>query len=61
MKNPQLFQQAKQMMINSNPNDILKSTIGNYTPNQMQQFINYAKGFGISEEQLKQYGINLKS
>lgn len=28
-----------------------------YTPEQMQSFIKFANGFGISNEQLNKYGI----
>lgn len=28
-----------------------------YTPEQMQSFIKFANGFGISNEQLSQFGI----
>jgi len=31
--------------------------IGKYTPEQMQQFKQFANSFGITDEQLKQYGI----
>ena len=34
--------------------------IGNYKPEQIQQFRTYAKGFGITDEQLSKYGINAK-
>ena len=29
----------------------------NYTPEQMQQFQQFANGFGVTNEQLKQFGI----
>ena len=32
----------------------------NYTPEQLQQFRQFANGFGISNEQLDKYGINSK-
>ena len=31
-----------------------------YTPEQIQQFEKFASGFGVTEEQLKQYGIGTK-
>lgn len=58
MKNPQMFNQLEQMMKNQNPQDILMQTMSKYTPEQKQQFIKYANNFGLSNEQLKQYGIN---
>lgn len=56
-RNPQLFQQFNQMK-NGNPQDILNQMMNKYTPEQKQNFIKYVQDFGISEEQLKQYGIN---
>lgn len=58
MKNPQMFNQLEQMMATQNPQDILMQTMSKYTPEQKQQFIKYANNFGISNDQLKQYGIN---
>jgi hypothetical protein len=34
--------------------------ISKYTPEQMQQFRQFANGFGITNEQLDKYGINSK-
>lgn len=31
-----------------------------YTPEQMKQFIQFANGFGVDNEQLAKYGINIK-
>lgn len=58
MKNPKMFNQVEDMMKNNNPQDVLNKIMSGYTPEQKQQFIKYANGFGISNEQLKQYGIN---
>ena len=58
MKNPKMFNQVEDMMKNNNPQDVLNKIMSGYTPEQRQQFIKYANGFGISNEQLKQYGIN---
>lgn len=58
-KNPQLLQQFNQMK-NGNPQDILNQLTSKYTPDQINQFVKYANSFGISEEQLRQYGINTK-
>lgn len=58
LKNPKMFNQVEDMMKNNNPQDVLNKIMSGYTPEQKQQFIKYANGFGISNEQLKQYGIN---
>jgi hypothetical protein len=31
-----------------------------YTPEQRQQFMKFANGFGISNDQLEKFGINSK-
>ena len=59
MKNPQMFQMFQNLQKNqSNPQEIINNVIGNYKPEQIQQFRQYAKGFGITDEQLNQFGIN---
>lgn len=61
MKNPQMFQMFQNLQKNqSNPQEIINNVIGNYKPEQIQQFRQYAKGFGITDEQLDQFGINSK-
>ena len=61
MRNPQAFQQFQNLQKSqSNPQQFLNEITGNYTPQQKQKFINYAKGFGISDEQLNKYGISAK-
>lgn len=61
MRNPQVFQQFQSLQKSqSNPQEFLKEITGNYTPQQKQNFINYAKGFGITDEQLNNYGIKVK-
>ena len=57
MKNPQLFQQVQSLIKNNNPQDVLKDITGNYTPERKEQFKKFMNGYGITEEQLKQYGI----
>jgi hypothetical protein len=42
-------------MKNGNPQEIIKQII---KPEQQAEFIKYAQGFGVSEEQLKNLGIN---
>lgn len=53
-RNPQLLNQFKQMQ-NQNPQELLNQLI---KPEQKANFIKYANGFGVSEEQLQNYGIN---
>lgn len=61
MKNPQMFQMFQNLQKNqSNPQEIINNVIGNYKPEQIQQFRQYAKGFGITDEQLNKFGINSK-
>lgn len=58
VKNPQVFQQFEQLQKNqNNPQEILNQMTSNYTPEQTKQFIKFASGFGVSEEQLNNYGI----
>lgn len=56
-QNPKLFQQYMQMK-NQNPQEVLNLLTSKYTPEQMEQFRQYLRGFGIREDQLQQYGIN---
>lgn len=57
MKNPQVFQQVQSLIKNNNPKDVLRDLTNNYTPEQKAQFKKFMSGYGVSEEQLKQYGI----
>ena len=60
-KNPQMFQQFQNLIKNQNdPNKILTDMTSKYTPEQMTQFMQFANGFGITNEQLNKYGINTK-
>lgn len=60
-KNPQQANQIQNLINNkSNPQEYLKQVIGGYSPQQMQQFIQFANNMGISTEQLNQLGINSK-
>jgi hypothetical protein len=34
--------------------------MGNHSPEQIKQFRKFANGFGITDEQLNQFGINSK-
>lgn len=61
MKNPQAFQQFEELKrSNNDPQEFLNKLMGNYTPEQRQQFMKFAQNFGIKEEQLNEYGINFK-
>jgi len=53
-----MFQQFQNLLKSKNdPNKILNDMTSKYTPEQMQQFIQFASGFGITGEQLSKYGI----
>lgn len=43
-----------------NPQEVLKQMTNNYSPEQLQQFRQFANGFGINDEQLKKCGINVE-
>ena len=59
MRNPQAFQQFQNLQKSqNNPQEFLNQMTSKYTPEQMQKFRQFANGFGISDEQLKNYGIN---
>ena len=61
MKNPQAFQQFQKLAKGQNdPKEIINSMIGDYKPEQIKQFTQFANGFGITNEQLKKYGISTK-
>lgn len=61
MKNPQMFQQYENLKRNNgNPQEFLKNITSKYSPEQMQQFQKFVNGFGITNEQLTQYGISAK-
>ena len=38
----------------------MKQMMSKYTPEQTKQFMKFANSFGISDEQLNQFGINIK-
>ena len=63
MRNPQVFQQVQNLMKNqNNPQEFLNQLIGNQTPEQRESFMKFANGYGVTNDQLNQYGINsLKS
>ena len=54
-----MFQQFENLRKNNNnPQELLNQMTSNYTPEQKQKFSQFVKGFGVTDEQLKQYGIN---
>ena len=44
----------------SDPQDVLNDMIKDYSPKQIQDFRKFASGFGISNEQLDNFGIKTK-
>ena len=60
-KNPQMFQVIEQAKQNqSNPMDLLKQVVGNYTPEQMKNFYNTAQMMGCPNDILSQIQNELK-
>ena len=61
MRNPQALQQFQNLQKSqSDPRQFLNQMTSKYTPEQINQFREYAKGFGFTDEQLNQYGINVE-
>ena len=54
----QKFQELQKSQ--SNPQELLNDMTKNYTPKQIQEFRKFANGFGISNEQLDNFGICTK-
>ena len=60
-KNPQAFNQFDSFMKNNgNPQELLNQITSGYSPEQLQGFMKFANGFGITNEQLNQFGIHTK-
>lgn len=60
-KNPQMFQQFQNLVKNQNdPKKIINDMTKGYTPEQIKNFMSFANGFGISNEQLDSFGIKVK-
>lgn len=58
-KNPQAFQRLQELIKSkNNPQEFLNELTSNYTPEQKQEFIKFANGYGVTNEQLSKYGIN---
>jgi hypothetical protein len=61
MRNPEAVKQFEELRKNNgNPQELLNKLTSNYTPEQMQEFKKFANGFGYTNEQLNEYGINVK-
>jgi hypothetical protein len=41
----------------NDPQEFLHQLTNNYTPEQKEQFIKFANGYGVSQEQLDKFGI----
>lgn len=56
-----MFQQFQNLQKNqNNPQEILNSMTKDYSSKQIQDFRKFAKSFGISDEQLDNFGIKTK-
>ena len=56
-----MFQQYQNLKQNNgNPKEIINNIVGKYTPEQKANFMKFANGFGITNEQLNSFGINTK-
>ena len=61
MRNPQMYQQFQNLVKSQNdPQKIINDMTKSYTPEQMKNFMSFANGFGISSEELKNFGIKVK-
>lgn len=53
--NPGMFEQYnKWVQGNANPKDLFKQITGSYSPEQMQNFMSFAKSFGVPDSMLQQ-------
>ena len=56
-----MFKQFEQIRKNNNnPQELLNEMTSKYDTKQIQEFRKFANGFGITDEQLNNYGINIK-
>jgi len=56
-----MFQQFQSLLRNQNdPKQIISEMTKGYSKDQMNGFINFANGFGISNDELNKYGIKAK-
>ena len=55
MQNPQMYQQLSQLQRNNaNPEELIKQTVNNATPQQMQYVLSRAKMLGVPDNILAQ-------
>ena len=60
VRNPQAFNQFQELRkSNGNPQEFFNQITKGYSPEQKQQFSRFLNSFGISNEQLTQYGIKV--
>lgn len=56
-----MFQQFQSLQKNQDdPKKIISEMTNNYTPEQIKNFMSFANGFGITNEQLNNFGIKVK-
>jgi len=56
-----MFQQFQNLIKNQNdPQKLLNDMTSKYTTEQMKEFRQFANGFGITNEQLDNFGIKVK-
>ena len=56
-----MFQQFQNLVKNQNdPNKLMNDMTSKYTPEQIKQFRKFANGFGVTDEQLNNFGIKTK-
>ena len=61
MRNPQLFRQFQNLQKGqNNPQELINEMMSKYKPEQIKAFRQYANGFGITNEQLDNFGIKVK-
>ena len=61
MKNPQALMLYERARKSNNPQELLNNITSNYNPDQLANFKNYMKGFGIPNEYIDKLGINTNS
>jgi hypothetical protein len=61
IRNPQALKKYEELRgTNGNPQELLNQITSKYTPEQIKQFRQVANSFGVTNEQLDKYGINVK-
>lgn len=60
-RNPQAYQRFQSLKHNNgDPTKMINDIVGKFTPEQMGKFQQFANGFGITNQQLANFGINTK-